>query len=80
MHPHHDFHRSFAQDRQSQLRRSAGVDLRSAPQLAEIAADRRAEAAENRQQAHRLNVAARLEVALAAPRRLVRMGSRLSGA
>ena len=60
MHSHYGFHTEFAQDRQSQLFRDAGVDGPAAPHLTVIAANERAEIADNRRQGRRLNVASAL--------------------
>jgi hypothetical protein len=75
MHSHHDFHRTLALDRQSQLLRDAGYDDRAAPHLAEAFATERGEIAD-RQQARRFTVATTL-FTRAARRRLARTG--LSG-
>jgi hypothetical protein len=79
MYPNYGFHREMAQDRQSQLRRDAGVEGPAAAHLAEIAANQRAEMAANRQRAHPLSAASSLVFALAAHRPSVRVRPGLSG-
>ena len=54
---HSGFHSEFAQDRQSQLHRASGVHWRTVSHMAGLAADERANAAPNPQQANVFNPA-----------------------
>jgi hypothetical protein len=58
MHSHHGFNGEFAQDRQAQLYRDAGVDGPAARHLAVNAASQGAEVAANRRRDYALNLAA----------------------
>ena len=85
MHSHHGFQGEFAQDRQAQLFRDAGVDGPAARHVAVSAASQGAEVAANRQQANPLNLAtlapaSRLVFAWLESRRTARVRPGLSGA
>ena len=85
MHSHHGFHGEFAQDRQAQLLRDAGVGGPAARHLALNAASQGAEVAANRRRAYALNLAAlapasRLVFVWAEWRRAGRVRPGLSGA
>ena len=58
MHSHHGFHGEFAQDRQAQLLRDAGVDGPAAGHRAVHAASQAAGVAASRRRAYALNLAA----------------------
>jgi hypothetical protein len=81
----HGFHGEFAQDRQSQLLRDAGVGGVAASHLAEIAAGGKAEVAGRRQRVElptrflSLNPTRRLALAWSDWRRAVRVRPRMSG-
>jgi hypothetical protein len=85
MHSHHGFHGEFAQDRQAQLLRDAGVDGPAARHLAVNAASEGAAVASARRRATALNLAtlapaSRLVFVWAESRRRARARPGLSGA
>jgi hypothetical protein len=85
MHSHHGFHGEFAQDRQAQLLRDAGVDGPAARHVAVTAASQGAEVAANRQQADPMKLAtlapaSRLVFAWIESRRTARVRTGLSSA
>jgi hypothetical protein len=85
MHSHHGFHGEFAQDRQAQLFRDAGVDGPAARHVAVTAATQGAEVAATRQQANPMSLAtlapaSRLVFAWIESRRTARVRTGLSSA